>query len=111
MGRQDAAPVDQQPLWLDPLGTGYDSKLDQDLRLQRFADDLGRKLRDVEQARWHLAGVEHNKLRDPRLAGYRGQVERLRDVVVGTCADLLAALPEPEPPAEPAGLLDRLRGR
>jgi hypothetical protein len=97
-------------LWGDPLGSGWDSQVDQDLRLVNWRDqEFLPKVRAVEDARWKLATVDYRRLADPRLVGCRAQVERLRDDMAATLAELLEALPEPEVDHE--GRVARLLGQ
>ena len=103
----DPAAVELEDLWADPWRSGLNSKLDRDMRFAAFAQDLGRKLRDVEAARWHLANLDHRKLGDARLVGYRALVSRLAADVAATCAELLESLP-PEPDAGREKLVNRL---
>lgn len=111
MSAPDPARVElEHDLWGDPLASGFNSQLDRGLRFIAFAEDVKRKLRDVEAARWHLANVDHRKLADARLAGYRTLVEQLRDDVEATCAELLESLP-PAPDRERERLVDRLLGQ
>jgi hypothetical protein len=90
-------------------GTGYNTDFALDDRFVKARDNLDRKLQAVEDARWQLQHVDFRGLDDPRLIGYRAKVEQLDRDVSSTCADLLAALPQPE--EAPGGLFARVRGR
>jgi hypothetical protein len=96
--------------WGDPWGTGYNTDFDLDDRYVKARDDLDRKIQAVEDALWKLQNTDFRGLDDPRLVDRRAKVERLRDHMTATSADVLAALP-PEPPPQPGRLLSRFTGR
>jgi hypothetical protein len=97
-------PVELDPWALHPAAGG--SQFDRDDHFAKFCEKFGYLLRQAELHRHHLAGVEHDRLADPRLVGFRKQVEQYRAEVERTVADLLAALPKPE--REREKLVDKL---
>ena len=104
--------IGRVPVELDPYTDVPGSAMtdfDRDRLLLESGQDLKRQVHAVETEAGRLQDkIDQAKL--ARLDRSRAEVVRVRDVVAGVFADLLAALP-PQPEAQRERLLDRLRGR